>query len=57
MSNSFDCGPISLRIQHGLEKSRTFDIVFPPLGKFHLNYRTCPVFGGQFTLHVEEKVY
>jgi len=30
--------------------ARRSDIVFPPSDRFYLNYRTCPVFGGQFTL-------
>jgi tetratricopeptide (TPR) repeat protein len=28
--------------------ARRFDIVFPPLDRFYLNYRTCPVFGGHY---------
>jgi hypothetical protein len=32
--------------------ARRFDIVFPPLDRFYLNYRTCPVFGGHYTVLV-----
>jgi hypothetical protein len=28
---------------------RRFAIAFPPSDRFYVNYRTCPVFGGQYT--------
>jgi hypothetical protein len=31
---------------------RRFAIVFPPSDRFYVNYRTCPVFGGQYSLLV-----